>query len=107
MPLRSCLKQQAAHAQPFRFRLRRRDSSPIWADIQGAALQTANRQVYAISATVSSAEPTKTLSPKGSFLGTEESERITFAGFADASYQSSVEQLLQCALSGRPPVKSS
>ena len=42
---------------PFRIRLRRLDGSPVWVDIQGAALQTAKGEVYAISATMTAAEP--------------------------------------------------
>jgi len=46
----------AARPRPFRFRLRRSDGVPVWVDIQGAALQTAAGEVYAISATVTAAE---------------------------------------------------
>lgn len=37
---------------PFRLRLRRLDGSLVWVDVQGAALQTARGEVYAISATI-------------------------------------------------------
>jgi len=39
------------------FRLRRLDGSPVWVDIQGAALHTAKGEVYAISATITAVEP--------------------------------------------------
>ena len=40
------------NAEPFRFRLKRKDCSAVWVDIQGAALRPANGAVYAIIATV-------------------------------------------------------
>jgi PAS domain S-box-containing protein len=40
------------HAEPFRFKLRRRDGSAVWADVQADALRPANGQVYGIVATV-------------------------------------------------------
>jgi PAS domain S-box-containing protein len=46
-----------AHAKPFRFRLRRADGNELCTDIQGSALQTAHGLVYAVSATVTLAEP--------------------------------------------------
>jgi hypothetical protein len=42
--------------EPFRFRLRRVDGSPVGADIQGAALSVAHGNVYAIFATVTAAD---------------------------------------------------
>lgn len=45
-----------ARPKPFRLRLRRSDGFPVWVDIQGAALQTATGETYAISATVTAAE---------------------------------------------------
>jgi len=45
------------HTAPFRLRLRRSDGLPVWVDIQGAALQTAGGEFYAISATVTPAAP--------------------------------------------------
>ena len=39
-------------AKPFRFRLKHKDGSEIWADIQGAALRPAGGPVYGIVATV-------------------------------------------------------
>jgi PAS domain S-box-containing protein len=47
------------HAKPFRFRVRRVDGTGIWTDIQGAALQSAGGEVYAITATITSAEKPK------------------------------------------------
>src|SRR5215468_10252850 len=43
-------------AKPFRLRLRHSDGFPVWVDIQGAVLQTATGEIYAISATVTAAE---------------------------------------------------
>ena len=43
--------------KPFRFRLRRADGAPIWADIRGNAMQPAHGAIYAISATITAAEP--------------------------------------------------
>ena len=40
------------HAKPFRFRLRRSDGTAVLTDIQGNAMQTAQGEVYGISATV-------------------------------------------------------
>ena len=40
------------HAEPFRFKLRRKDGSAVWADVQADALRPANGQVYGIVATV-------------------------------------------------------
>jgi len=40
------------NAKPFRFRLKRKDGSAIWADIQAAALRPASGPVYGIVATV-------------------------------------------------------
>lgn len=48
--------QTAIRPKPFRFRLRRSDGFPVWVDIQGAPLQTARGEIYAISATVTAAE---------------------------------------------------
>src|SRR5215468_8616560 len=45
------------NAKPFRFRLRRADSTPIWTDVQGATMQTAKGEAYAISATIVAVEP--------------------------------------------------
>jgi PAS domain S-box-containing protein len=45
------------YAAPFRFRLRRVDGSEVWTNIQGTAIHTAGGAVAAISATVTSAEP--------------------------------------------------
>ena len=39
-------------AQPFNFKLKRADGTPIWADIQGIAMRTASGEVYAVSATI-------------------------------------------------------
>jgi PAS domain S-box-containing protein len=47
------------HAAPFRTRLRKADGTPIWVDVQGAAMQSAQGEAYAISATITAAE-TKT-----------------------------------------------
>jgi PAS domain S-box-containing protein len=44
------------NAAPFRFRLRRADGTPIWADIQGVAMQPPHGEVYAISATIVAVE---------------------------------------------------
>ena len=44
------------HATPFRFRLRRVDGSEVWTDIQGSAMQTAQGDIYAISATITVTE---------------------------------------------------
>jgi len=48
--------QTATRPKPFRFRLRRSDGFPVWVDIQGAPMQTATGEIYAISATVTAAE---------------------------------------------------
>lgn len=48
---------KSIHTLPFRLRLRRSDGLPVWVDIQGAALQTAGGEFYAISATVTPAQP--------------------------------------------------
>lgn len=45
------------HTTAFRFRLRRVDGSEVWADIQGSALQTAQGEVHAMTATVTFTEP--------------------------------------------------
>ena len=45
------------NAKPFRFRLRRADGTPIWADIRGNAMQPVHGAVYAISATIVAVEP--------------------------------------------------
>lgn len=50
------------HTAPFRVRLRRSDGFPVWVDIQGAPLQTAGGEFYAISATVTAASPLESLS---------------------------------------------
>jgi PAS domain S-box-containing protein len=39
-------------AEPFRFRLKHRDGSAVWVDIQGSALRPAYGAVYGIVATV-------------------------------------------------------
>ena len=44
------------NALPFQFRLRRKDGSPVWVKVQGTVLQTADAQIYAISASVTIAE---------------------------------------------------
>jgi PAS domain S-box-containing protein len=44
------------HADPFRFRLRRLNGTEIWTDIQAAPVQTAKGDVYAITATVTTAK---------------------------------------------------
>lgn len=44
------------HAEPFRFKLRRKDGSAVWADVQADALRPANGQVYGIVATVTAAK---------------------------------------------------
>ena len=49
---------------PFRLRLRRLDGSSVWVDIQGAALETAKGEVYAISATITAVEPLQALKRK-------------------------------------------
>lgn len=38
--------------RPFRLRLRHTDGSPVWVDVQGAALQTASGELYAFSLTI-------------------------------------------------------
>jgi PAS domain S-box-containing protein len=45
------------YAKPFRFRLRRSDGTAHWTDIQGTTLQTSGGEIYAISATITLAEP--------------------------------------------------
>ena len=45
-------------AEPFRFKLKRADGTPIWADIQGVAMRTARGEVYAVSATVTKSTET-------------------------------------------------
>ena len=45
------------NARAFRFRLRRVDGTPIWADIQGNAMHPAHGEVYAISATITAIQP--------------------------------------------------
>ena len=47
---------RTVRSKPFRLRLRHSDGFPVWVDIQGAMLQTAAGEVYAISATVTAAE---------------------------------------------------
>jgi len=44
------------HAAPFRARLRKVDGTPIWADVQGTTMQTAQGEAYGISATITAAE---------------------------------------------------
>ena len=44
------------HAEPFRFKLRRKDGSAVWADVQAEALRPASGQVYGIVATVTAAK---------------------------------------------------
>lgn len=39
-------------AKPFRFRLRRKDGSAVWADIQGSAIRTANGPVFGLLAAI-------------------------------------------------------
>jgi len=43
-------------AEPFHFKLKRADGTPVWADIQGSVMRTANGEVYAVSATVTKAK---------------------------------------------------
>ena len=43
---------KGSSAEPFSFRLKRSDETPIWADVQGVAMRTASGEVYAVSATV-------------------------------------------------------
>jgi PAS domain S-box-containing protein len=43
---------KARHARPFRFRLRRKDGTPVWVDIQGSAIKTANGPVFGILAAI-------------------------------------------------------
>ena len=47
---------RATRREPFRLRLRHSNGFPVWVDVQGAALQTAAGEIYAISATVTAAE---------------------------------------------------
>src|SRR5215472_11532453 len=44
------------NATPFRARLRKVDGTPIWADVQGTTMQTAQGEAYAISATITTVE---------------------------------------------------
>jgi PAS domain S-box-containing protein len=50
------LQVKLPNAAPIRARLRRADGTPIWADIQGVAMQPPNGEVYAISATIVAVE---------------------------------------------------
>jgi PAS domain S-box-containing protein len=43
------------HRDPFRFRLRHLSGIEIWTDIQAAPVQTAQGEVYAITATITAA----------------------------------------------------
>ena len=45
-----------ANGTPSRIRLRRKDGSPAWVNVQRAALQTAQGETYAISATITAVD---------------------------------------------------
>jgi len=48
---------------PFRFRLRRKDGSTAWVNVQGTELQTAQGEIYAISATVTAGVRSEAITP--------------------------------------------